>query len=583
MTKKSAEDLVRRMTKPEGVRRSLENALVVWLDDNIDEAAHEYQHSISQLQHMVNEVKIFTFIDDCVDYLNSIQDETVFLIVSGSLGQEVVPAIQDISRVDTIYIFSSHEAAQRSWIEDYPKIKGLFTQIEPLCSRLRQDVYKTDNNQTLLSIIPPSCSLELNQMDSSFMYSQLLKEVLLETNSNDKEIGEFIRFCREQSADNRSRLSILEEFEHNYRPTLSIRWYTRDCFIYPMLNRALRMQEIDVILKMGFFIRDLHRQIEHVRSNASHLQPFTIYRGQGMNRLDFERLCKNKGGLLSFNNFLSTTFDRQVGYLYADCAQRNPDMTGVLFRIDLDPSTTTAPFASLHDLSHFVGTEEEILFSMHTVFRIGESDQLENRLWEVKLTLTNDNDEDLKNLTNFLREETDDKSEWNRLVGLLLKMGEYSRAEEIYTAMSLPSLDIDTTNDRAFQSTMGFIMSRKGKKKSAVTFYQSALRLQENFPRSDEVLLARLHSNIGEALFELGEFTTALDHLNRARLSQEQLLAGDHPSLGHTYNNIGNVYTLMGEYSNALLYMKKALVIAQGYLPPNHPDLGVEQNNIGYL
>ena len=83
-----------------------------------------------------------------------------------------------------------------------------------------------------------------------------------------------------------------------------------------MLNRALRLMDAEMIVNMGFFISDLHRHIEKLhheqfgghRSNKS----FIVYRGQGLSKVDFEQLSKTKGGLLSFNNFLSTSKKQEV-------------------------------------------------------------------------------------------------------------------------------------------------------------------------------------------------------------------------------------------------------------------------------
>jgi tetratricopeptide (TPR) repeat protein len=50
-------------------------------------------------------------------------------------------------------------------------------------------------------------------------------------------------------------------------------------------------------------------------------------------------------------------------------------MIGILFTMSIDPSVSSAPFASIREVSHFQ-TEEEILFSMHIVFRIGEITKL---------------------------------------------------------------------------------------------------------------------------------------------------------------------------------------------------------------
>ena len=67
-------------------------------------------------------------------------------------------------------------------------------------------------------------------------------------------------------------------------------WYTYECFLNPMLNRALRMNDVDIIMKMGFFIGDLHRHIEKLYNEQfgndqdwKHL--LTVYRGQGLSQI----------------------------------------------------------------------------------------------------------------------------------------------------------------------------------------------------------------------------------------------------------------------------------------------------------
>ncbi len=57
--------------------------------------------------------------------------------------------------------------------------------------------------------------------------------------------------------------------------------YTRECFIYRMLNKALRVLDIEVILKMGFFFSSLHRQICQRHKAAAVTSNFQVYRGQG--------------------------------------------------------------------------------------------------------------------------------------------------------------------------------------------------------------------------------------------------------------------------------------------------------------
>jgi hypothetical protein len=89
----------------------------------------------------------------------------------------------------------------------------------------------------------------------------------------------------------------------------------------------------------------------------------------------------------------------------------------------IDPAQSTTPFASIRDVSYFQ-EEDEVLFAMHTVFRIDDIKPIRenNRLFEVNLTLTGDNDQDLRMLTDRIREETFPGDEgWYRLGSVLLK------------------------------------------------------------------------------------------------------------------------------------------------------------------
>ena len=132
-----------------------------------------------------------------------------------------------------------------------------------------------------------------------------------------------------------------------------------------------------MIVSMGFFISDLHRHIEqlHQEQFGGHRskKSFIVYRGQGLSKADFEQLSKTKGGLLSFNNFLSTSKKQEVSMGFVQDALTNVEVVGVLFVMAIDPTQSNTPFASITGVSYFEEEEDEVLFSMHTVFRIGET------------------------------------------------------------------------------------------------------------------------------------------------------------------------------------------------------------------
>jgi hypothetical protein len=85
---------------------------------------------------------------------------------------------------------------------------------------------------------------------------------------------------------------------------------------------------------------------------------------------------KTKGGLISFNNFLSTSKKETIARIYARRAMNDSGLIGVVFKMVIDPWVSSTPFALINDVSFFKSSEQEILFSMHTVFRIGNINKI---------------------------------------------------------------------------------------------------------------------------------------------------------------------------------------------------------------
>ncbi|CAF3913600.1 unnamed protein product [Rotaria sp. Silwood1] len=490
--------------------RMVQNFYLVWLDESIDETNNkDYHNMIIKLRQVINTVNIFTDVDECIDFITDIKEEKLFMISIGALGQTTATVVHEIAQVHAMYVLCGEKIRHEQWATQWPKVKGVFTDITPICEALKQAAQEYDQNSISLSFVAPSsggATQNLDQLDPTFMYTQILKEILLSIDFEPKHFVEFITYCREKLAGNIAQLNNIDKLEREYRDHVPIWWYTYHYIIYSMLNRALRTMEVDLIIKMGFFVRDLHEQIVQLRSEqyASHeySTTFTVFRGQGLSQTDFDQLVKTKGGLMSFNNFLSTSLDRAVSSAFADSNQDNLDLIGVLFQITVDPSSSSTPFANIRDVSYFQG-EEEILFSMHSIFRIQQIEQIDNnpRLWQVDIILTSDNDPQLHDVTNSIREETTGSTGWDRLGKLMIKVGQFNQAEELYEIL------LDETNDE---------------RKKAVVYHQLGL-VKEN----------------------QGKYTEAIAFYEKSLEIEQKILPADHPDFAPSYNNIGGVYRLL--------------------------------------
>ncbi|CAF1491052.1 unnamed protein product [Adineta steineri] len=563
----------------------MQNVLLIWLDNNTNDNNADCNNTMKQLKRVVNNISTFTDGEECVEFIQTIVNNNVCMIVSGSLGKHIVPRVHDMSQVDTIFIFCNDQEWHKQWTKQWSKIKGVFIDITSICEALKQASQQCEQNAIPISFV--ASNKKLDQLDPSFMYTEILKEILLTIDFEAEHIQEFITYCREAFAENDYDLHTIEKLERDYHDHTPIWWYTYQYFLYSMLNQALRIMDVDIILRMGFFIKDLHRDIQRLHSEQFLGQQsgktFTVYRGQCLSKEDFTEMTKTKGGLLSFNNFLSTSTNRDVSLCFAPQAATNPDLVGILFVISINSIDSTTPFASVSDVSYF-HMEDEVLFSMHTIFRIEDIKPMDenNNLFQANLALTSDNDQDLRTLTDHIRQETFPNSTgWHRLGLLLRKMGQFTKAQEIYKVLLHQAINESEKAPIYYQ--LGCIKYNQGEYQEALSSHEKALTIREKLLPSNHPDLGDSYNNIGVIHYNIGDYPKALSNYERALAIRQQSLPSSHPDLGKSYNNIGSVHYSMDDYPKALSYYEKALAIQEQSLPFNHPDLAQFCSNIGVV
>jgi tetratricopeptide (TPR) repeat protein len=612
------------------IARTVRNFLLVWVDSRIDKLNDDVHNIITELQRVVNTVDTFTDLDEFIDFVSDIDENEVFLILSEEFARTIIPIVHQMSQVTCVYIFCENNTQDEHWTDRWDKVKGVFTNITPICEALKLTSQDGDQNAFSISFVATNdgtSNKNLDQLDPSFMYTEIIKEILLNIDFKRQHIDEFFMYCRKQFVGNSIELRNVDKVEREYHNNTPIWWYTGQSFLYSMLNRAIRTMDAQIIIKIGFFIRDLHHHIAHLHSEqyfgSSHSGPFTVYRGQGLFCEDFERLIKTKGGLISFNNFLSTSKNRDVSFVFAEANTTDPGIVGILFVMEINPSTSSTPFADTRDVSVFEG-EEEMLFSMHSVFRINDIKPLgnNNRLCQVNLTLTSDNDPELHALTKHIRNETfPHKEGWYRLGGLLIKLAEFDQAQQVFEIM------LDQTSDEHEKANiyhmLGIVKYGEGEYEKAVRFYEKSIEINKKILPPTHPDLIASYTNIGivyekmvkysktcsfdEKPIEIYQTTVASNHptfsisdgnidlmndnmddYSKAFASFEkglqvlqQTFSADHRSLATFYDRYGSVYEKLGDHQKALLLYQRALEIKQKILVSNHPDLATSFANHG--
>jgi hypothetical protein len=208
---------------------------------------------------------------------------------------------------------------------------------------------------------------------------------LLSSNTTDGgSKTKFLMQCRYEYSNNRRTLSEIDQFEENYRSEQAISWYTRDSFVYRIINKSLRSGNIRQVNKCRYFIQDLHQQLtdlHRTKYRRDIVQPTQIfYRGMTLYSEDIKRLIV--GEFITFNSFMSASSSKDVAMMFA---------ANALLQIEVNNRTGLhAVFHQISDLSNFK-QEDEILFSIGNIFRVEKIQWCDKKLlWYVKLTLQKD-------------------------------------------------------------------------------------------------------------------------------------------------------------------------------------------------
>ena len=565
---------------------------IVWLDCNVNEVDHAYHNSLTRLQHLASSVHTFTEGSDCLEYLTtSTSNEKMLMIISQESLPLIWSRVRSLSQIHSFYIISPN-GERKAPLLDQPdrRVKGIFSKIQSIYGSVKRDNVPYFPDSLVMSIIPSGryTKKDFSHLNQLFVHWMLVKMIIrdlqFDRDSEIQAVKELAAMCRAKEFANEHESKIIDEFEQNYHLHSPVWWYTRDYFIAPMLNQALLTRDIEVIMRMSFFIKGLFQQMEsaHFDAQKKARLPKFAYLSQHVSNDDFEKIKNTEGNLLSVNNFFKADPNYQASLNLVRSIQSNQAGVSLLFAMKVDSKYPSNQYISLEKVSYSPEQGRFFLFSMHSVFRITAIKLLEEGIYRIDLLLTASKDEQIVSLTHLLREETRTTHAWFKLAQLMSIVKDYTHANEIYLIL-FDYAENDPLKMALIYNEIGLLHDEQGDYASALMYYQKALDIRQQELPPDHFSLSVSYNNIGEVQRQLGDYFNALDNHRKTLLIKQKILPPNDPSLATTYNNIGLTSESLGEFASALSFYQKALDIKQQTLPADHPDLAITYNNVGEL
>ena len=450
--------------------------------------------------------------------------------------------------------------------------------LNELIVRIRSD-HSRMNQPLSVNIFDPNLNNQSSTtgLNGDFLHFHLLIDVLLRMPFSSMDRSALIERCKQEYQNDPYELMIIDEFNGNYMPEQAIWWYTRECFLYRMLNRALRTANINLLFEFRFILHDLATQL---RSDPCQ-SPIRVYRSQLMSTDEVNRLKHSVGQLISFNSFLSTSrnCDQALAFLH-----QSEQLQGILFEITADPRLKNIqPFSDITRYSS-LPEEEEILFMVGSIFRLQSIDTDEQHRRIVRLKLCDANAHDVQTMFEYVKRDYGYETANLLTLGKLLwKMGKFAQAEK-YVLRLLKELPDNHPHISYCYRALGTFADDQGDSQSSLEWHLKAVESMNKIPdHSDDTLMAESCNSIGCIYDAQGHYDRALEFYEKAMHIWKRIYGNDHLNLAASFNNLACVYAELHQYSQAVDFNHRALKIRERSLPANHADLGASHNNLGEL
>ncbi|CAF3116284.1 unnamed protein product [Rotaria sp. Silwood2] len=602
-----------------------ESITLIWLDPNI--GSSEDTEKTKQTLRLINDYVIFaTDLEQCITFIQSINKEKIFLITSGAKASEILSRVSSFDQIDSIFIFCIRKNRYEYLLNDFKKVIGIYINLGDLCKSIKEQIDLANRQIQTFSFFDQhqKSTKDLSKESAEFLWFQLFNYVIARLPRNQQAKQQMIQICEDYYRGNTKEIELIHEFENNYRSKDAILWYSKQSFVYKLINKALRTEDIDLLYTFRFFIGDLsdNLQHEHEKILLSKEKNLNVYRGVKLGKEEFIKLKENQGKLISTNGYLSTSRRRSLALSFALKPTERIDVVSVLFHIQCDIEQIDKSII-LADICKFSAypEEEEVLFDLNACFQIESIEETES-LQIIKMNLSNEGQKITKDFIELTQKETEEISVSIVFGRLLCDLGEYDKSQKYFQQLFNDSNGEDLAwiefnigraldykgewnearenYDRAYDRMMknkparikdsarvlnniGVILDNQGKYDEALDYYQQALKIREEFYPSGHVDIAASLNNIGLILSDQENYDEALGYHQRALQIRKKFYPADHVDIAASLYNIGNILSDQGKYDEALDYYQQALNIRQKFYPSGHVDIAHSLNNIGLI
>ncbi|CAF0867818.1 unnamed protein product [Didymodactylos carnosus] len=353
-----------------------EEVTLIWYDENTDDVEQvEVERTKQSLQEINNYFQFFNEKSSFIEYIQAKVTEKIIAVISSPSANYIVDQIHSLSQIDSIFLLHLPSENVIEWADRYTKVIGHYCDKQKMLAQITDNVKMILKQTAAFSLYDQKqkSTRDLTSESGSFLFFQLFKDVLLNMETGETAKKEMITKCSGYYRNNRKEMDNIELFQTTYKAVEAIEWYTKESFVYRLVNKALRTEDIVALYSFRFYVVDLCRRLclkhkELIERQEKLGQPvLKLYRGLQLALEELKSMQCGVGSLISQNGFLSTSRSKKVAEGFAKAPTTRTNVIPSLFEISADVSSLkTIVLADIAEYSAFPN-EEEVLFDLDTI------------------------------------------------------------------------------------------------------------------------------------------------------------------------------------------------------------------------
>jgi hypothetical protein len=148
-----------------------ETFTLIWFDPNKGEYEIEID-TMKTLRAINDYILVYTNYKECISYIESVKNENIFLVISGTWAPFVLSSIINLKQLEVVYIFDTDREQHLYLMEKYSKISGIFIDYRELASSIHKNLFLLHKQVETFSFYDQNqkVSMNLSERTAEFLW-----------------------------------------------------------------------------------------------------------------------------------------------------------------------------------------------------------------------------------------------------------------------------------------------------------------------------------------------------------------------------------------------------------------------------